>query len=112
MATVITTRTTEQTLNIIQSFKATRMPISQARNEVSDLLEGAIVAIEANPLQYPVDIHAQALGVMLRRWMDSSGKYTCLFRYHPVTDTAILDIFASTRQDYLSLLYLVQISRP
>ncbi len=49
---------------------------------------------------------------MLRRWIDSSGKYICLFRYNPTTDTAILDIFASTRQDYLALLYLVQISRP
>lgn len=112
MTVAITTTTTEQTLDIIQSFKATRMPAGQALNEVSDLLEEAIVDIESNPLQYPLDVHAQALGVMLRRWMDSSGKYICLFRYNLTTDMAILDIFASTRQDYLAFLYLVQISRP
>lgn len=112
MALVITTSTTEQTLSIIESYKASIMPLSQARDEVTDLLEEAIEAIEANPLQYPVDLHAQAQGVLIRRWMDHSGKYTCLFRYNSQTDTAILDIFASTRQDYLSLLYMVQISRP
>lgn len=112
MALVITTSTTEQTLSIIESYKASWMPLNQARDEVTDLLEEAIEDIEANPLQYPVDLHAQAQGVLIRRWMDKSGKYTCLFRYNPATDTAVLDIFASTRQDYLSLLYMVQISRP
>lgn len=112
MTVAITTNTTEQTLSTIESFKIARMPLSQAQNEVSDLLEEAIVDIENNPLQYPLDVHAQTQGVMLRRWIDSSGKYVCLFRYNPTTDTAMLDIFASTRQDYLALLYLVQISRP
>ena len=112
MSSIFTTSTTEQTLSIIESYKAARIPLNQAREEVTDLLEEAIAAIEANPLQYPVDLHAQAQGVLIRRWMDSSGKYTCLFRYNPTTDTAILDIFASTHQDYLSLLYMVQISRP
>ena len=112
MTVAITTNTTEQTLSTIESFKSAWMPLTQAQDETSDLLERAINDIEENPLQYPVDSHAQQQGVMLRRWMDPTGKYTCLFRYHATTDIASLDIFASTRQDYLKLLYLVQISRP
>ncbi|MBD3696921.1 hypothetical protein IE969_30095 [Klebsiella pneumoniae] len=50
MTVAITTNTTEQTLNTIQSFKIARMPLNQAQNEVSDLLEEAIVDIENNPL--------------------------------------------------------------
>ncbi len=49
MTVAITTNTTEQTLNTIQSFKIARMPLNQAQNEVSDLLEEAIVDIENNP---------------------------------------------------------------
>lgn len=112
MTVAIITNTTEQTLNTIESFKTTRMPPSQAQKEVSDLLEEAIVDIENNPCQYPLDVYAQSRGIMLRRWIDRAGKYICLFHYNPTTDTAILDIFASTRQDYLNLLYLIQISRP
>lgn len=62
-----------------------------------------IVDIEANPLQYPFEQNALANGVKLRRWLDPTGKYICLFRYNQQTDEAILDIFASTRQDWLSL---------
>ncbi|KEY58918.1 hypothetical protein [Serratia sp. DD3] len=112
MAIALTTQITEQTLNIIQSFKAERIPLSEAEDFVSNLLEKAIVDIEANPLQYPIDQTALLLGVRLHRWLDPTGKYICLFRYLPATDEVILDIFANTKQDWLSLLYLVQISRP
>lgn len=112
MTIVLTTQVTEQTLNFIESFKAEKMPFSEAQDFVSNLLENAIVDIEENPHQYPIEQNALLRGVTLRRWLDRTGKYICLFRYFQATDEAILDIFASTRQDWLSLLYLVQISRP
>ncbi len=72
MTVAITTNTTEQTLNTIQSFKIARMPLNQAQNEVSDLLEEAIVDIENNP-PIPCRCSSSSPGVMLRRWIDSSG---------------------------------------
>ena len=112
MTVAITTQVTEQTLSVIESYKEVTMSDDDARDFATDLLEQAIVDIEANPLQYPFEQNALANGVKLRRWLDPTGKYICLFRYNQQTDEAILDIFASTRQDWLSLLYLVQISRP
>lgn len=112
MALVITTQTTEQTLRFIEAYKARNMPLSDAQGFTSDLLEEAIIDIEANPLQYPVDPDALLRGVTIRRWLDQSGKYLCLFRYFASRDEAVLDLFVSIRQDWMSLLYLVQISRP
>jgi len=112
MTIALTTDVTEQTLTVIESYKSVTMSDEDARDFATDLLEQAIVDIEANPLHYPCDQNALLNGVQLRRWLDPTGKYICLFRYNPLADEAILDIFASTRQDYLSLLYLVQISRP
>ncbi|KKB02728.1 hypothetical protein TN98_21050 [Pantoea anthophila] len=88
------------------------MTQSEARAFATDLLAQAIDAIEANPLQYREDIYALERGVRLRRWLNPTGEYICLYRYDEVTDEAKLDIFASTRQDLQSLLYLVQISHP
>ncbi|OAD98057.1 hypothetical protein [Pantoea sp. OXWO6B1] len=112
MAKAFTTDSTEHTLNLIETYKERRMLRADAQAFTSDLLEQAINDIEENPLQYREDSDALELGVRLRRWIDPTGKYICLFRYNQATDEAILDIFASTRQDWLSLLYLVQISRP
>ncbi|WP_367144211.1 hypothetical protein [Pantoea stewartii] len=112
MTIALTSDTTDYTLKIIESFKEQRMTQSEAQAFTSDLLEKAIDDIEANPLQYREDYEALELGVRLRRWIDPSGKYICLFRYDEVKDEAKLDIFASTRQNWLSLLYLVQMSRP
>lgn len=112
MTVALTTQVTEQTLSAIETYKAVTMSEEDARDFATDLLEQAIVGIEENPLQFPLEQNALANGVQLRRWLDPTGKYVCLFRYNKHTDEAILDIFASTRQDYLTLLYLVQISRP
>lgn len=112
MTVVRITQVAEQTLPVIESYKSVTMPGDDARDFATDLLEQAIDDIEANPLQYPFEQNALANGVRSRRWLDHFGKYTCLFRYNQHTDEAILDIFASTRQDYLSRFYIVQILRP
>lgn len=112
MTVAITTQVTELTLSVVESYKAVTMSDEDAHDFATDLLEQAIVDIEANPLQYPYEQTALANGVHVRRWLDPTGKYICLFRHNQQSDEAILDIFASTRQDWLSLLYLVQISRP
>jgi len=112
MAKAFTTNTTELTLDIIGAYKEKRMSKSEAQAFANDLLEQAIEAIEENPLQYREDIDALERGVRLRRWLNPTGEYICLYRYNEATDEAILDIFASTRQDWQSLLYLVQISHP
>jgi len=105
------TQTAEQTLDVIEAFKAARMPLNEAKDFTSALLEKALDDIEANPLLYPVDLSAQEYGITLRRWIDPENQYVCLYRYFPEPDVAILDIFASTRQDYQSLLYMILISR-
>lgn len=112
MTVAITTQVTEQTLDTIESYKAVTMTSQDARDFATDLLIQATVDIEANPLQYPYEPNALAQGVHVRRWLDPTGKYICLFRYNQDADVAILDIFASTKQDWLNLLYLVQISHP
>ena len=53
MTVAITTQVTEQTLSVIESYKAVTMSDDDARDFATDLLEQAIVDIEANPLQYP-----------------------------------------------------------
>ncbi|MBK0098904.1 hypothetical protein IBT49_23185 [Erwinia sp. S63] len=112
MTDVRLTQTGEQTLDNIESFLQPKHGDQEAMEIVLNIAEQAGAAIKANPLMYPVDANAQLSGVQLRRWLDPTGKYICLFRYNAQTDTALLDIFANTRQDWLSLLYLVQISRP
>lgn len=112
MTIALTTDTTDYTLKIIESFKEQRMTSFDAQTFTSDLLEKATDDIEANPLQYRVDSDALELGIRLRRWIDPTGQYICLYRYNEIKDVAMLDVFASTRQDWLSLLYLIQMTRP
>lgn len=101
MTVAITTQVTEQTLSVIESYKAVTMSDDDARDFATDLLEQAIVDIEANPLQYPFEQNALANGVKLRRWLDPTGKYICLFRYNQQTEEAILDILpAHVRTGY------------
>lgn len=112
MTDVRLTQTGEQTLDSIESFLQQKLGEEDAQEFVINIVQQAGAAIGTNPLMYPLELSAQGRGVQLRRWLDPTGKYICLFRYYPQADTVLLDIFASTRQDWLSLLYLVQISRP
>ncbi len=112
MTIVYITRTAEQTLDVIDAYKAIRMPLKEAQAFTTDLLERALDAIETNPTRYPPDPGALQMGITLQRWLDVDSQYLCLYRYFPKEDMALLDIFSSTRQNYLSLLYMVQLSRP
>lgn len=112
MTVVYITKTAEQTLDVIQAYKAAKMPLEEAQDFTDDLLERALDAVETNPARYPPDPGALQMGVTLQRWLDVDSQYLCLYRYFPKEDIALMDIFASTRQNYLSLLYIAQLSRP
>lgn len=112
MTDVYITKTAEQTLDVIQAYKAARMSLEEAQDFTDDLLERALDAVETNPARYPPDPGALQMGVTLQRWLDVDSQYLCLYRYFPKEDIVLLDIFSSTRQNYLSLLYMIQLSRP
>lgn len=110
MTVVNITETAEKTLDIVKAYKAARMPLNEAQDFTDNLLERALDAIESSPALYPLDPDALALGVSIQRWMDVDTQYLCLYRYYPKDDMALVDVFASTRQDYLSLLYMTLLS--
>ncbi|WP_053389394.1 hypothetical protein [Citrobacter sp. ESBL3] len=87
------------------------MPLEEAQDFTDDLLERALDAVETNPARYPPDPGALQMGVTLQRWLVVDSQYLCLYWYFHKEDIALLDIFASTRQNFLSLLYMAQLSR-